>query len=133
MSYALSTAIAIATSPITLVIAAVAAAGLALWAFFTKTETGRKLWEKIWPAITNAVRVAWDWIKNTFATAWSAISPVLSQIGTVAKEAFGKFVEATKTVWTAIQPAIAWVGRLWLAIAKLQFGVAIGALKALGG
>lgn len=74
----------------------------------------------------------WEWLKTTFATVKTQIGPALSQIGTVAKEAFGKFVTAAKTVWTAIQPAIAWIGRLWVSVAKLQFGVAIGALKALG-
>lgn len=125
-------AMAIATSPITLIIAAVAAVGVALWAFFTKTETGRRMWEKIWPAIVNAAKVAWQWIKDTFSKAWAAIGPVLAQIGAVAKDAFGKFIEAAKGIWTAIQPAIAWIGRLWMSVAKLQFGVAIAALKALG-
>lgn len=131
-SRAFGVALAFATGPVGLVVAAVVAAGAAIWAFFTKTETGRKLWAQIWPAITNAVKVAWEWIKTTLSTAWQQIGPSLMKIGDIAKQAFGKFVEATKSVWTAIQPAIAWIGRLWLSVQKFQFTVAIAALKALG-
>ncbi|MFL0294216.1 hypothetical protein ACJH6J_24695 [Mycobacterium sp. SMC-18] len=131
-SRAFGVALAFATGPVGLVVAAVVAAGAAIWAFFAKTETGRKLWAQIWPAITNAVKVAWDWIKTTLSTAWQQIGPSLMKIGDIAKQAFGKFVEAAKSIWTAIQPAIAWIGRLWLSVQKFQFTVAIAALKALG-
>lgn len=131
-SRALGVAMTFALGPIGLIIAAVVAVGAAIWAFFTKTETGRKLWAKIWPAIVNAAKVAWDWIKNTLGKAWEQIGPSLMKIGETAKQAFGAFVGAVKTVWTAIQPAIAWLGRLWMSVAKLEFGVAITALKALG-
>lgn len=131
-SRALGVAMTFALGPIGLIIAAVVAVGAAIWAFFTKTETGKRLWEKIWPAITNAVKVAWTWIKDTFAKAWQQIGPSLMRIGATAKDAFGKFVEAAKTVWTAIQPAIMWIGKLWLSVQKFNFTVAIGALKALG-
>lgn len=131
-SRAFAVALAIATGPIGLIIAGVVAAGVAIWAFFTKTETGRKLWDTIWTGIKQTVSVVWEWLKTTFATVKTQIGPALAQIGTVAKDAFGKFVAAAKTVWTAIQPTIAWIGRLWLAVSKIQFGVAIAALKALG-
>lgn len=131
-SRALAVAIAFATGPIGLVVAAVAAAGVALWAFFTKTETGRKLWNTIWTGIKQTVSVVWEWLKTTFASVKTQIGPALSQIGTVAKDAFGKFVTAAKSVWTAIQPAIAWIGRLWLTVQKVNFAVAVAALKALG-
>lgn len=131
-SRALGVAMTFALGPIGLIIAAVVAVGAAIWAFFTKTETGKRLWEKIWPAIVNAAKVAWQWIQDTFAKAWAAISPILSQIGTVAKDAFGKFVGVVKTVWTAIQPAVMWLGKLWLTVQKFNFTVAIAALKALG-
>lgn len=131
-SRAFAVAVAFATGPIGLVVAAVAAAGVALWAFFTKTETGRKLWDTIWTGIKTTVSVVWEWLKTTFATVKTQIGPALSQIGTVAKDAFGKFVTAAKSVWTAIQPAIAWIGRLWLTVQKVNFTVAVAALKALG-
>ncbi|WP_054812109.1 phage tail protein [Nocardia arizonensis] len=87
-----------ATGPIGLIILGVVALGAALWAFFTKTETGKRLWEKIWPAIKNAVavvwewlQVAWDWILNAFQwlgdkAMWlwnAAIKPAFEGIGAV--------------------------------------------------
>ena len=38
---------AAAIAPIALAVAVVAALGVALWAFFTKTEVGRQLWDKL--------------------------------------------------------------------------------------
>ncbi|QFG09970.1 endolysin [Mycobacterium phage Antsirabe] len=131
-SRALGVAMTFALGPIGLIIGAVVAVGAALWAFFTKTETGRKLWDKIWTGIKTTVSTVWNWLKTTLATAWTQIGPSVMRIGEVAKQAFGTFVNAVKTVWTAIQPAVAWVGRLWLSIQKFNFTVAIGALKALG-
>ncbi|QFG10096.1 tape measure protein [Mycobacterium phage Lemuria] len=131
-SRALGVAMTFALGPIGLIIAAVVAVGAAIWAFFTKTETGKRLWEKIWPAIVNAAKVAWQWIKDTLGKAWETIGPGLAKIGTVAKEAFAALIGAVKTVWTAIQPAVQWAGRLYLAFAKWQFGNVVTALKALG-
>ncbi|AKF14453.1 tape measure protein [Mycobacterium phage FlagStaff] len=123
---------ALTANPIGLIIAAVVAAGVAIWAFFTKTETGRKLWDKIWTGIKTTVSVVWNWLKTTLANAWQQIGPSVMQIANVAKQAFGAFGNAIKQVWTFIQPAIEWIGRLWLSVQKFNFTVAIAALKALG-
>lgn len=123
---------ALTANPITLIIAGVVAAGVAIWAFFTKTETGRKLWDKIWTGIKTTVSAVWEWLKTTLGNAWAQIGPSVMKIGDVAKQAFGTFVDAVKTVWTAIQPAVAWIGRLWMSVAKLEFSAAVTALKALG-
>lgn len=123
---------ALTANPIGLIIAGVVAAGVAIWAFFTKTETGRKLWDTIWNGIKTTVSTVWDWLKTTLANAWAQIGPSVMRIGEVAKQAFGVFVGAVKTVWNAIQPAIAWIGRLWVSVQKLQFKAAVGALKLLG-
>lgn len=123
---------AILANPIGLIVAAVVAAGVALWAFFTKTETGRQLWDRIWTGIKTTVSTVWNWLKSTLNTAWSQIGPSVMRIGEVARQAFGVFVGAVKTVWSAIQPAVAWIGQLWLAVQKVNFTIAIGALKALG-
>jgi tape measure domain-containing protein len=123
---------AMTANPIGIIIAAVVAAGVAIWAFFTKTETGRKLWDKIWTGIKTTVSVVWEWLKTTLANAWTQIGPSVMKIGDVAKQAFGAFVGAVKTVWTAIQPAIAWIGRLWLSVQRVNFTVVVAALKALG-
>ncbi|AKF14519.1 tape measure protein [Mycobacterium phage Cambiare] len=123
---------ALTANPIGLIVAAVVAAGVAIWAFFTKTETGRKLWDKIWTGIKTTVSVVWNWLKTTLANAWTQIGPSVMKIADVAKQAFGAFGNAIKQVWQFIQPAIEWIGRLWLSVQKLNFQIAIGALKALG-
>ncbi|AYR01085.1 tape measure protein [Mycobacterium phage LeMond] len=120
-------------SPIGLIVVAVVALAAALYAFFTRTETGRKLWETMWTAIKSAAATAWEWIKNTLGKAWEQIQPGLQKIGEVAKQAFSALSNAIKTVWEFIKPAVEWLGRLWLTVAKLEFGAAIGALKMLGG
>lgn len=123
---------ALTANPIGLIIAAVVAAGVAIWAFFTKTETGRKLWDKIWTGIKTTVSVVWNWLKTTLANAWTQIGPSVMKIADVAKQAFGAFGNAIKSVWQFIQPAIEWIGRLWLSVQKVNFTIAIAALKALG-
>ncbi|MHB2252825.1 aggregation-promoting factor C-terminal-like domain-containing protein [Corynebacterium aurimucosum] len=70
-----------AAAPVVAVIAAIAALGVALWAFFTKTETGREIWE----TFTNFISEAWDkavekvtsgikWLKDTFSELWGYLS-----------------------------------------------------------
>ncbi|ASR85319.1 tape measure protein [Mycobacterium phage Phrank] len=123
---------ALTANPIGVIVVAVAALAAGLWAFFTKTETGRKLWEKIWPAITNAVKVAWEWIKNTLGKAWESIQPGMQRLGEVAKQAFSAIGDAIKTVWNFIQPAVAAFGRFYAALVKWQFNNVVTALKVLG-
>uniref|UniRef100_A0AAU8GNT7 Tape measure protein n=1 Tax=Mycobacterium phage Pharb TaxID=3136626 RepID=A0AAU8GNT7_9VIRU len=123
---------AMSANPIGIVIVAIAGIAAALWAFFTKTETGRKIWNTLWSGIKEVAGKAWDWIKDTFGKAWESIQPGLEKIGTVAREVFSTLGNAIKNVWQFIQPAVEWIGKLWLAVAKIEFKVAIEALKALG-
>lgn len=90
-SYAFGVAMQFALSPIGLIIIAIAAVAAALYLFFTKTEVGKRLWEKIWPAIKNAVAITVDYLK----IAWAWILQALQWIG-------------DKAMWlwhNAIQPA----------------------------
>lgn len=59
-----------AIAPIAAVVAAVGAVGVALWAFFTKTEVGRDLWDKF----VGALKDGWDWISGVFAAGWDWLS-----------------------------------------------------------
>ncbi|MEU0871655.1 phage tail protein [Nocardia brasiliensis] len=102
-AHAFGVAMAFATSPIGLIIIAVAAVAAALWAFFTKTEVGKRMWEKIWPAIKNAVAVVWEFLK----VAWQWILTGLQWIG-------------DKAMWlwhNAIQPAGAGIVAAFQAVA----------------
>ncbi|AEK09832.1 endolysin [Mycobacterium phage Pixie] len=123
---------AMSANPIGIVIVAIAGIAAALWAFFTKTETGRKIWNTLWTGIKDVAGKAWQWIKDTFGKAWESIQPGLQKIGTIAREVFSTLGNAIKNVWTFIQPAVEWLGKLWLAVAKIEFKVAIEALKGLG-
>lgn len=58
------------TSPITWIVAGIAALGGALWAFFTKTETGREMWSRF----TEALGAGWDWVKDKFSAGLEWIS-----------------------------------------------------------
>lgn len=98
-------------NPIGLIVGIIVAAGVALWAFFTKTETGRKMWAKIWGGIKTAV-----------SAAWGVIKPILSGIGA----AFG-------WIWRAIQPAIDFVKRFWqiLVFGLGPIGIIVGVVTQL--
>ncbi|MBF6135879.1 hypothetical protein IU501_23080 [Nocardia otitidiscaviarum] len=95
-------AMAFATGPIGLIVAAVAAVGVALWAFFTKTETGKRWWEAIWNGIKVAVSATWEFLK----VAWQWILTGIQWIG-------------DKAMWlwsSAIQPTFQAIGAIamWL-------------------
>lgn len=73
----LGAAIKFATGPIGLVIIGITALVAGLIWFFTKTETGQKIWEKVWTAIKNAAGAVADWFMNTVVplllSAWDAV------------------------------------------------------------
>ncbi len=151
-------AMAFATGPIGIAIAAVAAIGVALWAFFTKTEVGKRLWEKIWTGIKAAVAVTWEWlqgaweaIKNAALVVWQylqvAWDGISSAVGVawkymqVAWDAilvgFGWIGEKAMWLWnSAIQPAFAFIGGLisawWTGIVQPAFDGVKAAFTAVG-
>src|SRR5699024_8698023 len=73
--------------------------GALVW-FFTQTEVGQKVWEKVWGAIKTAAAAVWDWIKNTLwrgsVAAWDAI----------AAGAIWLYDNAIKPAWNGIKAAI---------------------------
>lgn len=117
------------TGPVGWIIIGVTALGVALWAFFTKTETGRKLWDQIWGGIKNAVAVVVDWITGTawpaIQAAWSAIAAgalwlydnailpawngIRTAIGVVAEWITGTVWPALQAAWSAIGAAASWL------------------------
>lgn len=62
--------LAMAANPVGAVIAGVALAGTALWAFFTKTETGRKMWAKM----VEVMKATWENLKNALQAGWKFIN-----------------------------------------------------------
>lgn len=124
--------LAFATSPIGLIITGLVALGAALWAFFTKTETGRKIWDTVWNGIKAVAGAVWDWLKSAWDSVWNTMRPVFEAIATVAKTAFEAMANAIRGVWQTIKPAVAAIANLGLAVKRLQFNIAIAAVRLLG-
>ena len=111
----LGAAIRFATGPIGLIITGITLLVGALVWFFTQTETGQKLWTKIWGWMKDAVAAVVDWFMNTalpyFQAAWQGI----------AAGALWLYTNAILPAWSGIKTAIAvvgdWItGTLWPAL-----------------
>ena len=82
-----------AANPIALITIAIAGLVAGLVVFFTKTETGRKMWE----SFTEALGAGWDWVVEKFQAGldWitSTFGPVFSQTGDMLSGAWDATVE----------------------------------------
>lgn len=87
-----------ATNPITLVIAAIAAVVAALVLFFTKTKLGQQLWTNF----VNFLKQAWTGLKALAVTVWNAIGQAVTHP-----------VETIKGLWNGLT---SWFGQLWQTI-----------------
>lgn len=123
----LGAAIRFATGPIGLIITGVTLLAAGLVYFFTKTETGQKLWTRIWGAIKNAASAVVDWFMNTalpyLQAAWDGI----------AAGALWLYNSAILPAWNGIKTAIAvvgeWVtGTLWPALQKAWSAIGSAAM-----
>ena len=92
-------------APIAAVVAAVGAVGVALWAFFTKTEVGRDLWDKF----VGALKDGWDWIAGVFATGWDWLADKIGGF-------FSWFSDAWNGLWDLF------VNRDYTSVLKDVFG-----------
>lgn len=114
-------------SPIGLIVVAVVALAAALWAFFTKTETGRKLWDKIWNGIKTAVSAAWNWMKPVFEAIKNAFGVVVEWFKSTAVPWF-------QSVWQSISgvvgKAVGWIRDNWRLVISV-IGGPIGVVVAL--
>lgn len=79
--------LAMAANPIGLIITLVGALVGALVYFFSKTETGKKIWEGFVGFLTDS----WTWIKEAFTLGWQQLSAIFSSV-----------VEAFSTGWDQI-------------------------------
>jgi hypothetical protein len=85
---------ALVANPLGLIVAAIAAVVTGLVLFFTKTELGRKIWEKF----TEYLKVAWEAIKIAFGAAWDAIRAIWDGMVTKAGEVW----EGIRSRFTAV-------------------------------
>lgn len=97
----LITAITALIGPIGWIVIGVGAAAAALWAFFTKTETGRGILEAAWNGIKTAIGAVVDWVMN------SAVPFMKSAWDAVAGAAMWLWKSIIEPVWTGIKFAIA--------------------------
>lgn len=122
----LKVAMAAVTGPVGLIVAGIAAvvAGLAL--FFTKTETGKKLWA----SFTQFLGQAWDWIVGKFQAGISWISttfgPVFSQIGDVISGAWDATVEKVSGAIARVKEIISGALTFWQSGETTDFAAALG-------
>lgn len=97
-------------SPIGLWVAGLTAAATGLTLFFTKTETGQKIWQ----GFMDGLRAAGDWITGTLV-------PAFTGLGTAVADAFGWIWEKFAPLREGIGAAFDWIG------GKLtEFGIGIG-------
>lgn len=93
---------AVLTNPWFIAIAAIAAAGVALWAFFTKTEQGKAIWQSfstfligLWNAISPALIATWNALSAAFAAAWQALVTIIRPI-----------IQSIITIFTQLAPIL---------------------------
>lgn len=92
--------LAMKANVIGIVVTAIAALVAGLVWFFTKTETGRELWEKF----TGALVDGWQWVSEKFSEVW----------GWIQDNVLNPMVDFFQTVlWPAIQSVISWIGDKW--------------------
>lgn len=75
--------LAFAISPIGAIVVAIAALAAGLALFFTKTETGRKIWDAIWNGIKATFTAVWNVIKGVWDAVWPVLQSGLQKIGDV--------------------------------------------------
>lgn len=101
---------AIWSSPITWIVAGVAAIAAGLVLFFTKTKLGRKIWT-----------AAWSGIKAGLSAAWSYIQPVLAKIGQVAGVVLPIAFRVLKTYVTTYMKIIGTAIKVAWSVIKVAF------------
>ena len=101
---------AMRANPIGLIITGITLLVGALVLFFTKTETGRKVWETVWGAIKTAAKAVGDWFVNTlvpaFVSAWEWIKTAAAAVGNWFTTTL---VPILKAAWEGIAAGAIWL------------------------
>lgn len=129
-------------NPIMLVVTAIAALVAGLVVFFTKTETGRAMWEAFttaigegWTWLTETLSAGWEWIKSTVFDAWNASIEGIQSAWQFAVDsvtgAWEWLKEALAAGWEFIKTAVfmAWNAEIegWKRIFSAAKNVVVGA------
>lgn len=83
-----------AVAPIAGIVAAVGAVSVALWAFFTKTEAGKRIWD----SLVDAFKTGVDWLKGVFVAAWDGLVEAMQPV----VDFFGRVGDAAEGVWNIL-------------------------------
>lgn len=123
--------VAFMSNPIGLIITAVVALGVALWAFFTKTETGRKVWR----AICEALKAAWDWVTESLGKSFQWLQDRWDTITRFFQE--NKWVKALlnpiDTIKNGFRIMVDFVGGLFSRLKRVILEALLWPARAVGG
>ncbi|MGN0097230.1 MAG: phage tail tape measure protein [Corynebacterium sp.] len=89
---------ALKTNVIILVVSAVAALVAGLVVFFTKTETGKQIWQ----SFMDALSTAWTWLKDVFTPVFSWLGDVISSVWSGIKTGWDILWQGIQTAWTSV-------------------------------
>ena len=90
--------LAIATNPITALVVAIAAVVAALVWFFTKTETGKAIWQ----GFVDFIKQAWNGVVEFFSGIWNGITTGATMLWTGIQAVWAVAVEAIKILWQGV-------------------------------
>lgn len=122
----LKAAMAVFTGPVGLIVAGIAAVVAGLTLFFTKTETGKKLWAQF----TEFLGTAWDWAVEKFKAGieWitSTFGPVFSQIGSYLSGVWDTTVEKVTVAIDKVKSIVSGALDFWKTGDSTDYAEALG-------
>lgn len=93
-----SLTVAMLSSPMTWIVAGIVGVVAALALFFTKTETGKK----VWSSFMDTLKGVWAWAKDTFTPMFQSIGDVLSATWEKIKSGWDILWQAMQTAWSSV-------------------------------
>lgn len=122
----LKVAMTVFTGPVGLIVAGIAAVIAGLTLFFTKTETGKKLWAQF----TKFLGQAWDWAVEKFKAGieWitSTFGPVFSQIGSYLSGVWDTTVEKVTVAIGKVKSIVSGALDFWKTGDSTDYAEALG-------
>lgn len=122
----LKAAMAVFTGPVGLIVAGIAAVVAGLTLFFTKTETGKKLWAQF----TEMLGQGWDWTVEKFKAgmAWvrENFGPVFSQIGSYLSGVWDTTVEKVTVAIDKVKSIVSGALDFWKTGDSTDYAEALG-------
>lgn len=105
-------------SKIGLVIAAIAALVAGLTYFFTKTETG----QKVWAGLMDGFKAGWEWLSGTFASGWEWLSNTFASGWDFLSEKISGFWQGIKSGWDTVSDVFSTLKAAWSEITGIFTG-----------